>query len=61
MRTLPQLRMFPLATTWMDLEDIVLSEISQIRTNVIQFHSHVESKKQKPQTKQKEIQIQKTK
>ena len=42
------------ATTWIDLEGIKLSEISQIRTNIIQFHSHVESKKQKPQAKQKD-------
>ena len=36
----------PSATTWMDLEDILPSEISQIKTNTIQFLLYVESKKQ---------------
>ena len=36
----------PFATTWMDLEDILPSEISQIKTNTIQFLLYVESKKQ---------------
>ena len=36
----------PFATTWMDLEDIMPSEISQIKTNTIQFLLYVESKKQ---------------
>ena len=33
----------PFATTWMDLEGIMLSEISQRKTNTVHFHSHVES------------------
>ena len=32
------------ATTWMDLKDIMPSEISQIKTNTIQFLLYVESK-----------------
>ena len=36
----------PFVTTWMDLEGIMLSEISQIKTNIIRFHLYVESKKQ---------------
>jgi len=34
------------ATTWMDLESIMLSEISQRKTNTTGFHSYVEFKKQ---------------
>ena len=39
------------ATTWIDLEGIVLSETSQRKTNTIWFHLYAESKtetKQKP-------------
>ena len=35
----------PLAATWMDLEIIILSEISQRKTNIIWYHIYVESKK----------------
>lgn len=35
----------PLAMTRMDLEDTVLSEVSQRRPNTIRFHSYVELKK----------------
>ena len=35
----------PLAATWMDLEDIMLSEISQGKTNSLRYHLHRESKK----------------
>ena len=35
------------ATIWMDLESIMLSELSQRMTNTICFHSHVEFKKQR--------------
>ena len=35
----------PFATTWMGLEMIILNEVSQRKANVIQYHSHVESKK----------------
>ena len=34
----------PFATTWMDLEIIILSEVSQRKTNTI-YHLYVESKK----------------
>ena len=43
--------MLPFATTWMDLEDIILSEISQRKTNTIWVHLHEESKNK--QTKQR--------
>ena len=36
----------PFPTTWMDLEDIMLSEVSQRKTNTLRFHSYVEFKKQ---------------
>ena len=35
----------PFAATWMDLEMIILSEISQRKTDTIWYHLHVESKK----------------
>ena len=35
----------PFVTTWMDLEGIILSEISQRKTNTIHYHFYVESKK----------------
>ena len=35
----------PFAGTWMDLEGIMLSEISQRKTHTIWFHLYVESKK----------------
>ena len=37
----------PPAATSMDLEIIVLSEVSQTKTNTIRYHVHVESKKKK--------------
>ena len=37
--------MMPFAATWMDLEIIILSEVSQGETNTIWYHLHVESKK----------------
>ena len=33
------------ATTWMDLENIILSEISQTEKEILCYHLHVESKK----------------
>ena len=33
----------PFAVTWMDLEIIMLSEVSQTKTNIIRYHLHVES------------------
>ena len=35
----------PFAATWMDLENIILSEISQRKTNTIPYHLYVEPKK----------------
>ena len=47
----------PFVTTWMDLECIMLSEISQIKTNTTWSHLYVESKKQnKPTNKTKQKQ-----
>ena len=33
------------AATWMALENIILSEVSQRKTNIIWYHLYVESKK----------------
>lgn len=35
----------PFATTWMKLEDIVLSGVSQTKTNTVFYHLYVESEK----------------
>ena len=35
----------PFAATWMDLEGIMLSEMSQRKTNTVWSHLYVESKK----------------
>ena len=35
----------PFATTWMDLEGIMLSEICETKTNTVWYHLYVESKK----------------
>ena len=35
-----------LTTTWMDLEGIMLSEVSQTKTNAVWYHLYVKSKKQ---------------
>ena len=34
----------PSATTWMDLEDIMQSEMRQRKTNTVCYHFYVESK-----------------
>ena len=47
----------PFVMTWMVLEGIMLSEISQRKTNTPQYHLYVESKnrtKQKSQTHKKQ-------
>ena len=35
----------PFAATWMDLEIVILNEISQSKTNIIWYHVYVESEK----------------
>ena len=35
----------PFAATWMDLESIILSEVSKRRRNIVWLPSYVESKK----------------
>ena len=35
----------PFAATWMNLEGIMLSEISQRKTNIVWYHLYLESKK----------------
>ena len=50
----------PFASTWMNLEGITLSEISQAETNTVWFHLYVESKKQmnkhnKTETENKQV------
>ena len=42
-------KILPFAIAWMDLEGIMLSEISQRKTNTIQFHLCVEPKEQTKQ------------
>ena len=37
--------MFPFAATWMNLENIVGSELNQTKTNIVWYHLHVASKK----------------
>ena len=37
---------FPFVTTWIDLEGIMFSEISQTKTNPVWFYLYVDSKKQ---------------
>ena len=37
----------PFATAWMDLEGIMLNEISQRKTNTILFQLYIESEKKK--------------
>lgn len=38
-------KILPYVTTWIDLEDVMLSELSQTETNTLWFHSYVEYKK----------------
>ena len=37
----------PFVTTWMDLEDLLLSEVSQLKRGTVRSHLYVESKKKK--------------
>ena len=50
--TIKNNEILPFATTWMDLEDITLNEMSQTQRDIhtTWFHSHVEFKKQNKQT-----------
>ena len=36
-------KIMPFAATWMDLKIIILSEVSQTKTNIIWYHSFMES------------------
>ena len=38
-------KILPFVATWMDLEGITLSEISQRKINTVYYHIYVESKK----------------
>ena len=52
----------PFVTTGIDLESIMLSEISQRKTNAMSFHLYVKSKKQNKHNKtETDAQIQRTK
>ena len=44
-----KIKILPFITTWMDSEGIMLSEISQRKTNTIRYHLYVESKNKKPE------------
>ena len=44
-RTTHKSKILPLAATWMDLEGIMLSEVTQRKTNTVWYHLYVESKK----------------
>ena len=37
-------KIMPFVATWVDLEIIILSEVSQSKTNTIRYHLYVESK-----------------
>ena len=47
MLTTKKKEILSLATTWMELEGIMLSEISQINTNTVWYDLYMESKKKK--------------
>ena len=38
-------KIMPFAATWMDLDIVILSEVSQRRTNIVWYCLYVESKK----------------
>ena len=54
----------PFAATWTDLEIIILSEVSQTKTNIKLYHLYVESKKNSTNeliyVTETELQMQKT-
>ena len=43
--TIKKNEILPFVATWMDLEGIMVSEISQRKTNTVWYHLYVESKK----------------
>ena len=43
--TIKKNEIIPFAATWMDLEIIIVSEVSQRKANIISYHLYVESKK----------------
>ena len=47
----------PFATTWMELEGIILSEISQRKTEIIWLHSYEDFKRKPDEHKKKETKI----
>ena len=51
--TIKKNEILPFATTWMELEGIMLSEISQRKTNIIWLHSYEEFKIQNRWTQRK--------
>ena len=36
-------KIMPFVATWMDLEIIILSEVTQLKINIIRYHLYVES------------------
>ena len=38
-------KILPFAAMWMDLENVVISEMSQRKANTVGYHFYVESKK----------------
>ena len=40
-----RIKIMPFAVTWMDLEIVIQSEVSQRKTNIIYYHLYVESRK----------------
>ena len=39
------MKFLPFAATWMEIESNMLSKISQRKTNTVQYHLYVESKR----------------
>ena len=48
-----KIEILPFATTWMELDSIMLSKISQRKSNIIWSHSYVEFKRQKKKEQKK--------